>query len=305
MKNHLLKSYLKAVTKEMEDDYKTILENVKNDPGTAGDQGEENWKELFVHWLLPIFQIVTKGRILGSKGDDTPQIDLLILRPDYPKKLLGKKYYLASGVLAAFECKITLRSQHFEKFFPTNSKLVAEVRGNQKGTLYRELHSPIIYGLLSHSHEWKNPKSKPFENLKKQLVSADEKFVNHPCEMPSVLCVADLLTAVSSKSINMGSFGTEESLVTTYFSCPDSKKRTISDSTPIGTLLNTLLHKLAWEYPSIRTMADYFRESGVSDVGSGTARFWNKNVLSDEVIKSIHSNKLTNKIWDEWCFGFM
>ena len=96
MKNHLLKSYLKTVTKEMEDDYERILENVKDDPGTAGDQGEENWKELLENWLPPIFQIVTKGRILGAKGDDTPQIDLLILRPEYPKKLIGKKYYLAS-----------------------------------------------------------------------------------------------------------------------------------------------------------------------------------------------------------------
>lgn len=158
---------------------------------------------------------------------------------------------------------------------------------------------------MAHSHEWKKPRSKPFENFKRQLASADEKIIKHPCEMPGVLCVADLLTAVSSKSINMGKFGGEESLVTTYFSCPDSSGRTVSGSTPIGTLLNSLLHKLAWEYPSIRTMANYFRESGVSDVGSGTARFWGKEVLSEEIIKSIHSNKLTNKIWDEWCFGFM
>ena len=288
----------------MEDDYRRILENVKDDPGTAGDQGEENWKELLENWLPPIFQIVTKGRILGTNGDDTPQIDLMILRPEYPKKLLSKKYYIASGVLAAFECKITLKSEHFKKVF-TNSKSVAEVSGKQKGTLYRELHSPILYGLLAHSHEWKRPGSRPFENFKRQLVNADKKLVNHPCEMPGILCVADLLTSVSSKSINMGSFGGEESLLTTYFSCPDSAERTVSGSTPIGTLLSSLLYKLAWEYPSIRTMASYFREAGVSDVGSGTARFWNKDVLSEEIIKSIHSNKLTNKTGDEWCFGFM
>jgi len=54
----------------MEDDYTRILENVKDDPGTAGNQGEENWKELFENWLPPIFQIVTKGRILGAQVSD-------------------------------------------------------------------------------------------------------------------------------------------------------------------------------------------------------------------------------------------
>ena len=303
MNDHLLKSYLNTVTQEMEDDYLCILSKVSEDPGTAGDQGEENWKELFESWLPPVFQIVTKGRIIGVKGNATPQIDLLILRPEYPKKLLGKKHYLASGVVAAFECKTTLKSYHFDKLFK-NSVSIAKISGNQQGTLYRELHCPIIYGLLAHSHDWKKPNSKPFSNFKKLLTSSDKKHISHPNQMPGVICVSDLLTAISSKGINLGHFGGEESVMSNYFCCPDSLEKKITGATPIGTLLTNLLYKLAWEYPSIRTMADYFRESGVGDVGSGEIRFWDKNILSTDTVKAINSNKLSNKIWDEWCFGF-
>lgn len=114
---HELNKYIKSVSAEMADDYETILGRVKEDPGTAGDQGEENWKDLFEAWLPPIFQIVTKGKILGHDGQLSPQVDVIILRPEYPKKLLNKKYYLAGGVIGAFECKITLKSGHFDKFF--------------------------------------------------------------------------------------------------------------------------------------------------------------------------------------------
>jgi hypothetical protein len=47
---------------------------------------------------------VTKGRILTETGYASPQIDVLILHPSYPKILLDKKMYLSGGVAAAFEC---------------------------------------------------------------------------------------------------------------------------------------------------------------------------------------------------------
>lgn len=303
MNDHLLKNYLATVTKEMEDDYNSILSKVAEDPGTAGDQGERNWCELFRLWLPPNFQLETKGRIIGQNGHTSPQVDLLVLRPEYPKKLLDKKYYLASGVVAAFECKITLKSSHFQKFFK-NAFLISKLARNYPDNLYRDLHSPIIYGLLAHSHEWKKPNSTPFDNFKNLLLKSDGDHITHPREMPGVICVADLLTSVSSKGINPGNFGGEESIVTTYFTCPSSEQTKIEGTTPIGTLLTNLLYKLAWEYKNIRSMADYFRESGVGDIGSGKVRFWNKDILSPEILQGIQDRKLSNKLWDEWCLGF-
>ena len=82
---------------------------------------------------------------------------MVVLKDIYPKKLLDKKLYLASGVAAAFECKITLKPGHIEEAVETGAgiKLLFPPRA---GTPYRELHTPILFGLLAHSHSWKSPR---------------------------------------------------------------------------------------------------------------------------------------------------
>ncbi|MDP1993009.1 MAG: hypothetical protein Q8K00_18500 [Syntrophales bacterium] len=305
MSNHLLNKYLASVAAEMANDYETILSRVSEDPGTAGDQGEENWKDLLKGWLPPIFQIVTKGRIIDVNGQSSPQIDVLILRPEYPTKLLGKKYYLASGVVAAFECKTTLKSNHFKKFFE-NSVAISRLNTKRSGSPFKELHCPIIYGLLAHSHDWKKTKSKAFDNVKRLLNKYDKKYVMHPYEMPSIICISDLLTIHSSKCINLSqSKKNNEEVITTYFCCPMSLEQRQKDSHPIGTLLSSMLYKMAWEYPNIRPLADYFREANVGDVGAGEVRFWSADVFSNETRGKVLSRQLSNKVWDEWCIGFM
>ena len=131
------------------------LKRATEDPGTAGDQGEENWATLLRNWLPTYFHIVTKGRILCENGYASPQTDVLVLHPSYPKVLLDKKLYLAGGVAAAFECKTTLKASHVKEAVET----AANIRKNlpkREGTPYKELNSNIIYGLLAHSHSWKN-----------------------------------------------------------------------------------------------------------------------------------------------------
>jgi hypothetical protein len=61
------------------------------------------------------YHVVTKGRILSFDGVAGPQIDILVLRPVYPRHLMDKKLYLAGGVAAAFECKLTLKPEHIKK----------------------------------------------------------------------------------------------------------------------------------------------------------------------------------------------
>ena len=113
-KGHDLHDFMRQVSVEMAAEYQRIQKRSTEDPGTAGDQGEENWATLLRDWLPPSFQVVTKGRIIGSDGSTSPQVDVIVLKDVYPKKLLDKKLYLAGGVAAAFECKITLKSSHIE-----------------------------------------------------------------------------------------------------------------------------------------------------------------------------------------------
>ena len=168
---HDLFEYMLRTTQEMAKDYELIQKRSSEDPGTAGDQGEENWAKLFRDWLPSYFPVVTKGRILSHEGKAGPQVDVLILAPSYPAKLLNHKYYLAGGVAAAFECKVTLKAHHIKEAVDTSVQIQRLV-SIQQGSPYREIQSPLIFGLLAHSHSWKSAESRPVENIGIRLISA-------------------------------------------------------------------------------------------------------------------------------------
>ena len=111
-------------------------------------------------WLPRTYEVVTRGRIIGQDGRTSPQVDVLVLKSIYPEKLLNKKLYLAAGVAAAFECKTTLTAADIEKTVK-NCVKIKNLYPAREGTPYKELHAPIVYGLLAHSHSWKGEKSKP------------------------------------------------------------------------------------------------------------------------------------------------
>ncbi len=155
-KKHDLFDFMEAVKQDMGLEYKRIRERATEDPSIAGSQGEGSWAEFFKNWLPSNYHVVTKGRILNERGESTPEIDILILHPSYPKKLLAldKKYYLAGGVVAAFECKLTLKTRDIVSAIQ-KSVQIKEMIPIKNGTPYDELHHFIIYGLLAHSHSYK------------------------------------------------------------------------------------------------------------------------------------------------------
>ena len=108
---HELEVFLRQDQAEMEAEYRRIYKRTSEDPGTAGDEGEENWAALLREWLSGRYQVVTKGRIVFPDRSASAQVDVVVLRASYPPRLLSKKLYLSSGVVAAFECKNTLRAR--------------------------------------------------------------------------------------------------------------------------------------------------------------------------------------------------
>jgi hypothetical protein len=109
---HELEEFLRQDQAELAAEYQRIFARSTEDPGTAGDQGEENWAALLRGWLPAGYHVVTKGRILFTDRSTSPQVDVVVLRPGYPERLVSKKLYLSSGVLAAFECKNTVKAEH-------------------------------------------------------------------------------------------------------------------------------------------------------------------------------------------------
>ncbi len=193
---HDLFTFMQEVTDEMASEYERISARVGDDPGTAGDAGEENWADLMRHWLPPIFHVETKGQIVSHEGRTSPQLDVLVLHPAYAGKLRKKKLYMSTGVLGALECKLTLRSAHIAAF--ETASPIHDLLPQRKGNPHDELHHSVIYGLVAHSHEWKQPKSEPAANIQTAIHRAHQN-IRRPCDMPEFVCVADLATWTTMK----------------------------------------------------------------------------------------------------------
>lgn len=312
MSEHDLYNFMEQVTNTIAHEYERIFQNADKDPGTAGDQGEENWAKNFKDWIPTYYKIVTKGRIINSDGDLSPQVDILILHPAYPNYLLDKKHYLADGVIAAFECKTTLKAQHIAEAFES-SKKVKNFR-KRFGSPYKELNSPIIFGLLAHSHSWKRNNSKPLENIEKKLLEEDKKLISHPREMIDVICVADLATWNAIKTPWIGptsyqildkeqiqDFGDKGCPATAYICHSNNNRIQHKYFTPIGSLLSFLINKLAWRDKELRDLASYYSSLNLQGNGIGKPRLWNEEIYSVSVAKKLKSGEnIIHTNWNEW-----
>ena len=311
-KPHDLHDFMNQLTNDMSAEYERIQKRTTEDPGTAGDQGEENWAELLRGWLPRTYEVVTKGRIISQDGETSPQIDVLVLKNSYPKKLLNKKHYLAAGVAAAFECKNTLKSSHITEAMK-NSVKIKKLYPKRTGTPYKELHSRIVYGLLAHSHSWHSDNSIIEDRIDKLLFDSDREYVKNPRQGLDILCVANLSSWSSTKMALMGPFDPNRSsglaahfgktgkVITSY-----NRQRELNQSmqsvTPIGRLISYLSQRIAWEDTSLRDIADYYRAVNIAG-GGGAYREWPISIYSDKVSSLILTSKLQRGpyfSWDEW-----
>ncbi|CUW48758.1 hypothetical protein ATCC53582_02905 [Novacetimonas hansenii] len=306
---HDLHTFMAQITHEMASEYDRIYAKTCDDPGTAGDEGEENWATLLREWLPPAYHVATKGRLISSDGRMSPQIDVLVLKPFYPRKLQEKKVWLANGVAAVFECKTTLRAEHisasaercqaFKALFP-----------RREGSPLRELRSSLVYGILAHSHAWKAPASKPADNVSRAVREAMEQ-AKHPTDVIDLICVADVgcwseLVAPFYKAAFQPTntaeletiFGGDWGPVSTM-TCATSESG--KNFQPVGGMLAYLTQRLAWNDPSVRDLADYYRLANLWGDGSGPIRYWPQSVFSNEVCLRIERGELTQRdIWNEW-----
>ncbi len=283
---HDLHEFMRHLSNEMAAEYDYVQRWVTEDPGTAGDHGEENWAELLRGWLPRTYEVVTKGRIINQNGETSRQVDVLVLKDIYPKRLLNKKRYLAAGVAAAFECKITLEAAHIEQAVKTCTE-IKNLYPAREGTPYKELHAPIVYGLLAHSHSWKGPNSTPEDNIERKLLESDCLHVSPPRQGLDLLCVADLAAWTLGKSVFLSplpslgpnSAPQEAEAITVYCKCTPTYDNQVKNFTPIGVLISDLSRRFAWEDPALRDLADYYHDAKITGSGSGKMRSWCPNSI--------------------------
>lgn len=307
---HDFLDFINQASTRMQQEYNRIQKRAREDPGTAGDQGEENWKALISQWVPANYHVVTKGRLLNHAGEASPQVDVLVLHPSYPVGLLDVKLYMVDCVAAAFECKITLRPEHIKKSVE-NAKIIRRLLRQRRGTPYRELWSPLIYGLLAHSHCWKGENSTPEANIERLLHGAEREVVEHPREMLDVICISDLCAWYASKTPFLKIAGPDvcsyhiRNRHTTITTAPETEKGDLASSHPIVVLIRTLMRRLAYEDPSLRGLSHYLQWANLGvDSGGGDGRGWNsRSVYSSEVLSELRRQNNEALIpWDEWRF---
>ena len=318
-KTHDLYEFMRQLSDEMAAEYDRIQMRTTEDPGTAGDQGEENWAELLRGWLPRTYEVVTKGRIISQDGRTSPQVDVLVLKSIYPKKLLTKKLYLAAGVAAAFECKTTLKAAHIDKAIETCVK-IKNLYPAREGTPYKELYAPIVYGLLAHSHSWTGPNSTPEANIEQKLLESDYLHVSHPRQGLDVLCVVDCAAWTLSKMTFFGPqatlnyesppfsrYGPDGAALSSYIGHTSASDHQVEHFTPIGVLISHLTGWFAREDPSLRDLADYYRIANIGGSGRGSFRDWPSSIYSESVRRLVEAGNLTTglaAVWDEWNMVF-
>ena len=296
----------------MQEEYLRIRRRAVEDPGTAGDQGEENWAKLLRDCLPQYFHVVTKGRILTESGEASPQVDVVVLVPSYPKIWLDKKLYLSAGVAAAFECKLTLTAAHVRDAVKTCAALKRSLP-KRDGSPYKELNAGLLYGLLAHSHSWNGPNSRPVENIDNALREADVEFVQHPRECIDCLTVSDLATWTACKTTFFGpsNRGWNEGMAKVHGPSGSASSAYICHAIgadwqqnpffPIGALLSHLFSKLAWEFPDMGRLEWYFRKM-ISGTGKGEARLWDIGIYSEKIRERVYRGE-QGVPSNEWWIG--
>lgn len=307
---HSLHTFISQMTDEIASEYQRIYARAAEDPGTAGDEGEENWAAVLRDWVPPNYHVRTKGRLIGVDGSASPQIDVVVLKPGYPKKLLEKKLWLADGVAAVFECKNTLVKSHIVDAARRCIEFKKLCRP-RSGTPREELRSPLVFGILAHSHSWKSERKVVVDSASDILNEASE-VANHPSEQIDLMCVADLANWNSVYCAKYESAWTADPQkmearlggrwwITTTFMCLASGTSADDElAKPLGALISTLMSRLAEEDPSLNDFAHYYKRVNLGGSGRGFSRSWPNSIYSDYVKSAFESGRVAMTLNADW-----
>jgi hypothetical protein len=310
VKKHDFFKLMSAVKESLSSDYSRIRARSREDPGTAGDQAEEDWAEILRNWLPANYRVVTKGRILFEDGSSSPQVEVLVLTPSYPRGLGNEKYVFAGGVVAAFECKLTLRPLDIKRAFETASAIKRRARA-RSGNPYDELNRPPIVGLLAHAQSLgkKNKSSRLYEVIEKY----EDKCSDHPRELLDIICVADTATLSLGKHILIGnnlnkneieelkSLNAKGAVAAMYVIQDEDKQFTDLDFSGaiLAGLIHELTYRIAFEDAAIRPWADHLSHLGFYG-GIGRPFYCSENVLSEAVRQQLQTNEDEEDRWSKW-----
>lgn len=295
-----LRSFIEAANREMSLEYERICARSTEDPGTAGDEGESNWAELLRQWLPAHYHITTKGRVLSWDGVASHQVDVVILRPEYPPALLKKKVYLSSGVVAVFECKLTLRRRDVSKAVRRAAEF-QRAQAFKQGTPREDLFSHITYGLLAHSSDIPGRKDDQ-DPISISLWNAAEEHVQHPRELLDLICVADRQAWFATKHVFRGPRSNDPASHVIHTSQMEASRSDAAASRhlPVGAFLTKALNRLTLEDHRLAAIAGAMNAGGLVPAASGRVRQWEVDCLSPAVRAQLSSHPRSKYTFEDW-----
>lgn len=195
------------LAKVVKDDYEEARRHAQeSDPQQAGHVGESTWQRLLSQWG-PSLPVVTRKYIVGP-GGSTNEIDILVLKPDYPVGLRCEPSVLVSGVAAAFSSKTTLKKPHIREAIE-QKRMLLDVAEYPEKSVRQILCGPVPFGLLCHStsvQEHATDFAGAMQDLYWEEAYSASEAVSHPREELDALLVADR-AFLSSWRVSLGPVG--------------------------------------------------------------------------------------------------
>lgn len=296
---HELSTFLQQDAREMQSEYDRIRSISAEDAGTAGDEGEETWANLLRQWLPESYRVVTKGRLLAADGRRGPQVDVVVLRPGYPTRLVTKKLYLVGGVAAAFECKNTLKAEHLRRAFDQASEIdrLSSPRGSSP---FAEVVPEVFFGVLAHSTVWRSDERERSTRIDDALQAGLDGLTSLR-GAPGLVCVADLSCWSLMHMVYDGpglmpddtwqarrrrtGLPPDGAATISYMRFVDAvSPPEHAPPNPIAAAVASILGCLAHNDASVRPLSQYFFATGMQGSGAGVAaRAFPLEVYSPEV----------------------
>lgn len=274
MADNDLHDFFQQQAVEIAAEYERIRKRSREDAGTAGDEGEENWREILSGWLPSEYNVTTKGRIMVPNGWSGGQVDVVVHNRSYPRRLREKKMHLAGGVAAVFECKLTLRPGDITRAVKKCAELKAALP-KRYGSPYKELVAPMIFGVLAHSHDFG---ANAEEKIHLEILTASQAYVDHPIKEIDLVCVADLKAwhhSVMQFLFHHPPPQLEGPVMTSFLQ---------AEGNPIANAINYTTKRLAWEDPTLRSLSEYYR-TVLSPQGRGNIRHWPQSVVTEQLLR--------------------
>jgi hypothetical protein len=237
-------------------------------------------------------------------------MDVLVLTPSYPKGLGSEKYLFSGGVVAAFECKLTLRKADIKKAFETACTIKRKAQA-RFGSPYDELNRFPIVGVLAHSQSL--GKGRKSFKLYDAVEQYQDKCSDHPRELLDVICVADSATIALGKHVLVGKGLTKDEMeelrelevggavAAMYTFQDEDMPATDLDFTRaiLAGLIYELTVRLAFEDENIRPWADHISMLGFYG-GIGRPFYCAEDVLSKSVRRQLKGTGAETDLWSKW-----